>query len=375
MAVRALGVMVFALVVVGCGSDEPPWEWEVQAPAAMGMDSTVLDGARTYAFQEGKNTQGVVVTRRGVLVAEWYMDGADATSYGASWSVGKSFASALVGIAIERGDISGVDAPLADYYPSWKGTSHDQINVEHVLHMATGLKWSEIYDISQIDESDVAQIVLTTSSPLDYVVERPVEAPVNTVFNYSSGDSLLLSGILQQETGMSAGEYARKHLFSKLDMESAEWWDAKTGETLTYCCLDMTTRDFARFGLLYMNRGEWNGRQIVPAEWVDASLAPSSVYEGYGYKWWLTGRTNSGLPADTYSARGHDGQYIYVIPSLELVVVRNGYYYKDLGPPIADPTLYLRYPSGGLTPGGGTMPPDSWDDVAFLKPIIDSIVD
>jgi CubicO group peptidase (beta-lactamase class C family) len=339
------------------------------------MDATTLDGARAYAFQEAKNTQGVVVIRRGVLVAEWYMDGTGPDSYAASWSVAKSFTSALIGIAIERGELPGVDAALADYYPQWQRTDHAAITIEHILRMTSGLTWDERYDVASARDSDVAQLVLTTGSPLAYVLDRPVESAPNTEFHYSSGDTLLLSGLLAQATGMPAGDYAEQRLLSKLGIERAEWWAAKTGETLTYCCLDMTSRDFARFGLLYMNGGRWDGEQIVPAAWVDASLAPSPRYEGYGYKGWLLGRVDDRLPDDLFAALGHDGQYIYVIPSLELVVVRNGSYYKDPGPAIADPTLFIRYPSGGIIPGGGTTPPDSWDDPAFLGPIIDSIVD
>jgi CubicO group peptidase (beta-lactamase class C family) len=113
------------------------------------------------------------------------------------------------------------------------------------------------------NESDVVQLVFTTASPLDYVVAKPLESAPGTVFEYSSGDTLLLSGVLAKATGMSAGEYAQKKIFSRLDIAGAEWWRAKTGETLTYCCLDMTSRDFARFGLLYMNRGMWEGEQVV----------------------------------------------------------------------------------------------------------------
>lgn len=339
------------------------------------MDATTLDGARAYAFAPGKNTQGVVVTRRGALVAEWYEDGAGPETYGASWSVGKSFTSALIGIALERGDISDVNVPMTDYYPSWSADGRADIRLEHVLHMASGLEWVEEYDVGSANDSDVAQLVLTTESPLDYVIERPLEVAPNTRFHYSSGDTLLLSGLLAQETGMSAGEYAEKHLFSKLNIQGAEWWRAHTGETLTYCCLDMTTRDFARFGLLYMNGGVFDGEQVVPAEWVTKSLTSSPNYVGYGYQWWLIGKDSSGIPADTFAALGHDGQFIYVIPSLELVVVRNGHYDKDIGIPVADPTLFLRYPSGGITPGAGTLPPDSWSHAAFLGPIIDSITD
>ncbi len=339
------------------------------------MDATVLDGAREYAFQEGKNTQGVVVTRRGVLVAEWYADGAGPDSYAASWSMAKSFTSALIGIALDEGDIPDVNVSMADYYPSWEGTPHADMKLEHVLHMASGLEWSEDYDLSQARDSDVVQLIMTTESPLEYVLARPQATTPDTLFHYSSGDALLLSGVVAQATGMSAGEYAQEKLFSRMDIEDAEWWRAKTGETLTYCCLDMTSRDFARFGLLYLNGGMWNDEQVVPPAWVAASLTPSPLNDEYGYQWWLQDGIDTGLPEGTFAALGHDGQYIYVIPSLELVVVRNGSYVKDLGEAVADPTLFLRYPPDGLTPGAGTVGPDSWSDADFLAPIIASVID
>lgn len=360
-------------VLVGCSSDAPKWEWPTSTPEEQGMDSAMLEGARTYAFQEDRHTQGVVVTRHGVLVAEWYEDGRDAKSYGASWSMAKSFTSALVGIALHEGKIKSVDQKMVDYYPEWAGSPRDQITLEHTLHMSTGLMWDEDYVIEHASTSDVVHLVFTTESPLAYVVAKPAEFPPDTMFEYSSGNTLLLSGVIQKATGMRAGDYAQAKLFSKLDIEGAEWWRAKTGETLTYCCLDMTSRDYARFGLLYLQHGMWNGEQIIPAEWVDASLAPALTYNGYGYQWWLEGRTNPDVPPDTFMADGHDGQFIYVIPSLDLVVVRNGHYDKFDGPPIADPQLFLRYPSDGLTPGGGTIPPASWSHTDFLKPIIASI--
>jgi CubicO group peptidase (beta-lactamase class C family) len=363
------------LLTAGCSSEEPAWDWPVQTPAEQGMDAAKLDGARAYAFAPGKNTQGVVVTRRGVLVAEWYEDGRDATSYGASWSMAKSFTSAAVGIAIHEGKISGVDKKLVDYYPQWAGSPRDQITLEQVLQMSSGLMWNEDYVIENASNSDVVQLVFTTASPLEFVLAKPTESPPGTVFEYSSGDTLLMSGVLQKATGKRAGDYAQDKLLRKLDIDTADWWRAKTGETLTYCCLDMTSRDFARFGLLYMQRGMWNGEQVVPAAWVDASLASAPTYRGYGYQWWLEGKTDDKLPPDTFAAEGHDGQFIYVIPSKELVVVRNGHYDKWPGDPIADPQLFLRYPSDGLTEGGGTLPPDSWSHADFLGPILSSITD
>jgi len=364
---------LLALALVGCSSEPTRWEWPTSTPAEQGMDATVLEGARTYAFQPGKNTQGVVVTRHGTLVAEWYEEGRDATSYGGSWSMAKSFTSALVGIAIQEKKIPGVDVKLVDYYPEWAGSPREDITLENVLQMSTGLEWNEDYDVNNANGSDVVKLLFTTDSPLAYVVAKPLDVAPNTMFKYSSGNTLLMSGVLQQATGKRAGDYAREKIFDKIGITNGEWWRAKTGETLTYCCVDMSTRDFAKFGLLYMQQGMWEGEQVVPSAWVDASLTPATTYEGYGYQWWLEGKTDSMLPPDLFMANGHDGQYIYVIPSLDLVVVRNGHYDKFDGPPIADPQLFLRYPPDGLSPGGGTLAPDSWSHAQFLKPILDSI--
>lgn len=128
------------VALLGCSSEGPRWEWPTSTPEEQGMNSATLEGARAYAFAPGKNTQGVVVTRRGTLVAEWYEEGRDANSYGASWSVGKSFASAIVGIAIAEGKIPNVQKKLVDYYPQWAGSPREDITLEHVLQQSTGLR-------------------------------------------------------------------------------------------------------------------------------------------------------------------------------------------------------------------------------------------
>jgi CubicO group peptidase (beta-lactamase class C family) len=236
--------------------------------------------------------------------------------------------------------------------------------------MSSGLDWNEGADITE-GESDVVALGLA-SEPLAVPIEQPLLEPPGTVFNYSSGDTMLLSKVIEDATGMSAGEYAEKKLFSKIGIEPADWWRSVAGTTFTFCCIDMSSRNFARFGQLYLDRGRWNGEQVVPESWVEASTTPSPTSDGYGYKWWLTGRTSS-LPDDAFTARGHDGQYIHVIPSLDLVVVRSGLYFKYHGEPVADPFLFVLYPLGGALDSQGTYPPDSWDDEAFLQPIIDSI--
>lgn len=335
------------------------------------MDSAVLEGARNYAFQKGRNTQGVVVVRDGVIVAEWYEDGRDEATFGTSWSVAKSFTSALIGIAIGEGLIDGVDTPVAEFFPEWQGTSKAGITLRHILSMESGLEWDE--DYTPDDVSDIIRMIVLERDHLAYAAGRPLQVAPGTRFSYSSGDTMLLSGVLEAVTGGRAGDYAREKLFGPIGMEPVDWWRDAAGHTATYCCLDTPSRQFAKFGLLYLRGGRWEDRQVVPAEWVQASTTPQGVWEGYGYQWWLTGRTNAGLPRDLYSARGHDGQYIYIVPSLDLVVVRNGHYDKYPGEPMANPSLWALLPSDGLVKGRGTVPPDSWSDTEFLGPILRSI--
>ncbi|MCA9574377.1 MAG: serine hydrolase [Polyangiales bacterium] len=370
--------LTFALLsgLLGSCASDAPFEFAEGTPADVDMDAAVLEGARAYAFAPGRNTQGVVVVRRGTIVAEWYADQRDAASRAASWSVGKSFASALVGIALDRGDIPSLDEPITTYIPEWVGTEKEGMRLRDVMEMASGLDWNEDYDPAEAGASDVIDLVLDQSgSLLSVVLDNPVVAAPGTRFNYSSGDAMLVSRVIRVATGVPAHEYAREHLFEPMGVSDAAWWRDVEGDTLTFCCVDMPTRDFARFGQLFLNGGWLGGRRILSERWVADSIAPSRSYEGYGYMWWLTGNTRDDVPDDLFSARGHDGQYIYVIPSLELVVVRNGWYAPYLGDTVADPSLFGRYPSDGIIPSRGTRPPNEWDDAAFLAPIVDSIRD
>lgn len=351
------------------------FEWNVADPADHGLDADALDDAREYAFTEGRNTQGVVVVHDGAIVGEWYDDGADEESWAASWSMAKSFTSALIGIAIDEGDIASVDEPMVTWYPDWEDTPREDITLRDVLQMASGLDYTESYNPGDLESSDIIQMVLFQQDQLAYAAGRPALEEPGTVWNYSSGDTQLLSGVLEQVTGMSAAEYAEEKLFEPLGVDQVEWWRDAEGHTLTYCCLDTTSRDFARFGLLYLEGGAWEGQQVVPEEWVADSLEPSDALEGYGYQWWLTGVGNDELPDDLYAARGHDGQYTYVVPSLDLVVVRNGTYIKHDGEPVADPNLFEFYPDG-IDPSRGTVAPDpsvGWDDAEFLAPILEAV--
>jgi len=345
--------------------------WRSVEPASEGIDGVALEAAREYAFQADRNTQGVVVTRGGRLVAEWYAPDEGPRSWGASWSMAKSFTSALVGIAIDEGKISDVNVSMAEYFPDWAGTAKANIRLVDVLHMESGLKWNEDYNASNLAGSDIIQMGMSPDQ-LAYAASRPVEVAPGTRFNYSSGDTMLLSKVIESATGMPADQYAREKLFGPLGMDQVEWWRDAKGHTLTYCCLDTTSRNYARMGLLYLQGGSWNGNQIISSSWVQNSLTGTAASNGnYGYQWWI--RTHPAIEGPIYMMNGFDGQMTFVIPSLDMVVVRNGDYVKSECEPVADPNLFGRYPPSNLIPGKGTRPPASWNNNEFLGLIVDAV--
>ena len=156
----------------------------------------------------------------------------------ASWSVAKSFTSATVGIAIEEGAIPGVDEPMTTWYPEFAGTERADMTLQDVLQMGSGLDWVENYDPESIGDSDIIRMVTGERDQLAYAVSQPAEEPPGSRFSYSSGDTMLLSGVIEQATGMPADEYATDVLFEPLGLERAEWWRDGEGHTLTYCCFD-----------------------------------------------------------------------------------------------------------------------------------------
>jgi CubicO group peptidase (beta-lactamase class C family) len=307
------------------------------------------------------------------VVAEWYADDRERDSLATSWSVGKSITSALIGIALERGEIPSVDTPMHTWFPEFLGTDKEAITLRDVLEMASGIAWDETYEAG---DADIAEMALQVDgSHVEVVLDNDMAHPPGTFFNYSSGDTMMLSHVLEQATGMRADQYAQRHLFDRLGITDVRWWRDSAGHTLTYCCADLTARSFARFGQLYLDRGVYDGRRVIGEAWVAQSIAASRASDEYGFQWWLLGNWEPRLPPDTYAAVGVDGQYIYVVPSLDLVVVRLGRY----TPParttegVIETSLFAYIPNDGIFPRLGTQPPETWDDYDFLAPIIDSI--
>lgn len=364
MAALLLAVASCVAVAGTSGAAETNGGWTIVDPADAGMDASALEAAYGEAFVAERNTQGVVVVRNGQLVSEHYAPGEGPRSWAGSWSMAKSITSILVGIAIDEGLIGGVDESMATWIPEWVGTDKAAITLRDVLQMQTGLESNEDYNPANAAESDVIQMGLAADQ-LAYSIARPLEVTPGTRFRYSSADTMLLSAVLEQATGMPADEYAQSRLFEPLGITQIEWWRDAAGHTLTYCCVDTTTRNFARFGLLYLNDGNWDGRQVVSADWVRDSLTPASASGGqYGYQWWIA--SSPDVEGPIYQMRGFDGQFVWVIPSLDMVLARNGDYTKSACAATADPNLFGLYPPLGLVDGAGTRPPADWDGERFL---------
>ncbi len=255
-----------------------------------------------------------------------------------SWSVAKSFVSALVGIAMREGKIRGVDAAVTDYVPQLAGSGYDGVRLKNVLQMSSGVRFREDYgDLS----SDINRmgIDLSLGIPLSrFVAGLANEKPPGTYNRYVSMDTQVLGMVLASATGQNLSAYLEEKIWSRIRAESDAYW-LLDGEGVEWAFggLNMTLRDYGRFGLLYLRGGQWDGQSIVPSEWIRASVTPDAPHLmpgknpasdsrfGYGYQWWIpeaAGAEGSGKPSSEFLAIGAYGQYIYVAPDHGLVIVK-----------------------------------------------------
>jgi CubicO group peptidase (beta-lactamase class C family) len=254
-------------------------------------------------------------------------------------SVSKSVASLLVGIALEQGALRSVDQSVIELFPDYDmdeaGEWKRSLTVEDLLTMRTGYEWYE----SPYAGSPLEQLNTNTTDWIGFMLERPmVEAPGQR-FNYNTGGVVLLAGALSRATGSSASEFAERYLFEPLGIEQHRWITGPAGVPHMGGGLYLRPRDMARIGQLVLDGGRWNGRQIVSARWLEAALqrrvadawAFGDHPADYGYLWWITdlGASGRSRAGDAYIAAGARGQWIIVIPELDMVVVSTGWDYSD----------------------------------------------
>jgi len=318
----------------------PDPDWPTGTPESQGLASDQLDAASRAA--EADQSYCLLVIRHGVLVSEHYYGGTDAATTNKSWSIAKSYTSTTVGIALGNGDLPSLDLHASDYLTSWQGTPRAGITLENLVTMTSGLDWSVFSDYIEMaafspDNTAFAEGVSAKDAP-------------NTTWVYNNSAVQVIEPVFRAAAGQSIEDYARAHLWTPIGMTGTTWAHDQAGHPTTYANVMATCRDHARLGYLYLHGGRWKHQQVVPADWVAAALAPSQPYnQGYGRLFWLNGHqpTMSSLmkskddvlypyaPADLFAARGFGGQFIDVIPSLDMVVVRFG---ADALSSITDPT-------------------------------------
>ncbi len=286
----------------------------------------------TEHFIDVTDTAALLVLRDGAVVHERYRltGGPDVTWM--SMSVAKSFISALVGIAVEHGHIRSIHDPISNYIDTEPGSAYDGVSIKDVLQMSSGARWNEDYSDPTSDITRLGAAMGVGGSLDRFVATAAPDVPPGTVCQYNSTDTQALGALLVRATGRSITDYMQEHLYDPLGMEHDGYWllDAQ-GREMAFGGLNLTARDFAKLGELYRLGGDWHGRQVVPAEWVAASVVPDAPHlecgspviaggtlpEGYGYQWWL-------LPGGQrhYSAIGVYNQWVYVSPEHGVTIVK-----------------------------------------------------
>ena len=359
-------LLLIALILPQLSVADVAWpgaEWARVDPASLGLDREAIEklSGEIEAGQYG-NIDSMTIIRHGQVAFEqhyewdyaaqhkglnypspppWDYFNADAypfhgnTDLHSLQSVSKSVMSALIGIAIERGELPGTDATLGELLPhrEFADPAVKDVTLENVLTMTAGIDWEE--DVSYFSLENDA----TASEALDdwvgYLLSKPMTVEQGTFFDYNSASSQALSEILATAAGVPTNVYAERHLFGPIGIRSYYWNSAPEGHTNAGGGLFLTASDLARFTWLYAQNGKWDGEQIVPADWVArSSRSAIPVYArdpdgwGYGYQWWIYRHKTASGPK-MYGGWGWGGQFPLIVPELGLIAVFTGWNIKE----------------------------------------------
>jgi CubicO group peptidase (beta-lactamase class C family) len=322
--------------------------WTIASQAEVGLDSERLCQLDAFMAQwPTANVHAVVVVRNGKLVMERYFAGEDErwgdklgrVTYGPETkhdlrSISKSVTSLLVGIAHGEGKFPALDSPVFDAFPDYadlKTPEKAGITFRDLLTMSAGLAWIE--NLPWNDPRNNEREMIMAADPFRYILSQPVAFPPGTAYAYSGGGTSLLGETLVRSTGRSLRDYAREKLFQPIDAPDFEWLDAGvSGRLGAFGSLRMRPRDAAKLGRLLLTDGQWNGRQVIPAGWSAESIKTRINGDGlffYGYQWWLGRSFRNGSELTWAAGVGLGGQRLYVVPSLDLVVMITAGHYSD----------------------------------------------
>ncbi|HMR20317.1 MAG TPA: serine hydrolase [Sphingobacterium sp.] len=271
-------------------------------------------------YLDDNETVAFMIIHNDRIMYEKYFNKYNETSIVASFSMAKSITSILIGCALDDKLIKSVDEPIINYIPELAKNGFENITIKHLLQMTSGIKFNESY---YNPFGDAATFYYGTGL-LRAVKKMKSEADPGTRFKYSSGDSQVLGLVLQRALkDKSISQYLEEKIWQPLGMEYPASWslDKKNGMEKTFCCVNARARDFAKIGRLYLHQGNWNGIQIVSQNWVSESTKVDTTDNSkwyYQHQWWLPSKEGD------YLANGHLGQYIYVHPDKNLIIVRLG---------------------------------------------------
>lgn len=270
----------------------------------------------------GGHISAFLVMQSGVPVVELYKPGYNVDTKFLSWSMAKSFTNSLTGIMVGKGMLD-IDQPLV--LDEWKYDERKNITVKHLMQMQSGLKWNEDYG----NKSDVTVMLHCEADMGKYALEQEAQYPAGTHWYYSSGTTNIVCEIMHRRFGNDSLYYsfARKELFNRIGMPGAVLEVDPSGSWVGSSYLYATARDYARFALLYLNDGVFNNERILPEGWVEYSTTEVPDSKGqYGAFFWLNrSKRIKTAPVDMFSCNGHDGQYIFMIPSKDLAIIILGY--------------------------------------------------
>jgi len=291
--------------------------WRSASPESQGMDSEMLLDLLKAIWFNKLGINGILIIRNGYNVLEVNAFAYDAADKRNIYSCSKSVSSALIGIAIDQGHIKNVYQPILEFFPQKTPQKQQDlkrdITLKHLLTMSTGLECRDSY----LYAWQGLQQMQARSDWVLYFLDLPLTEVPGTRFEYCNGASFLLSAIIQQQTQMNTLAFAKQNLFKHLGITDVVWPATPQGVTLGYSQLHLQPRDMAKIGYLYLHQGYWDNKQIISSQWIRESTRQhikAAWIADYGYQWWVI---NPGV----YTALGHDGQYIIVVPDKNIIVV------------------------------------------------------
>ena len=353
-------------LMVGCNNCVPKFIYQSPINMDDGIDVGSLESVnintamivkamdKIYCGKFGE-VHSMLIYKNNILVLEKYFQGHkykwDAPDYHGeqvSWnpnmahhimSCTKSFTSASIGIAIEKGFINNINQSIFDYLPDYqhlKTNNREYITIEHLLTMTSGLAWNEWGASHGTSANDIDMLYFDCDDPITCVLERPLWTEPGKIFTYNGGGMVVLGEIIKNATNMNIDKFSIKYLFEPLGVDSTLWAQYENGMFDAAGSLRLTPRDMLKFGVTYLNDGLWNKKRIIPSEWVEKS---SKIYNqnkginipiedsgknGYAYSWWTSELSHSGDKIKMFRAGGWGGQSIMVFPEIGMVVVFTG---------------------------------------------------